>query len=785
VTEWLVEPFRTTFMRHALAAGWLAATTCALVGVWVVVRGQTFLGDAVAHGILPGVGVAFAMGASLLVGALVGACTMAVIVAVIGRAGRVRDDVAIGVTFAGMLAAGVLVVGRTARTGGELTGFLFGSIAGVTRHDLVVQGALTAVCALAVVALHRPLTALAFDPAKAEMLGLHPGRTQVAQLLLVALAVVVSYQTLGALLVFALLTAPAASAVLLARRLPGAMLLAAGFGGAAVTVGLIVSWHADTAIGATIATLSTLGFLVTLAGRALYRRLRGALRGRRAAAAAALAACALLGGACGPASGGAGGGSVLRVATSSELFADLVRQVAGGQARIRTIIPPGSDPHSYEPPPSAARLVAEADLVVSNGMMLETRALDDLIEANLPRSARHLKLAEAAAAAGARPRELVEEIPLEVPWLGVEVDVDPSGFDPPTVDLQLSALGGPGRFAAYVAGTLGEPERLFDSDDGIGEDDRMRVPMGAHTHLNWAFDTPGRWEVRLAARHSAPGGGTRELASGTVHFTVGTDPPPDRKVVDGGHLDVTVRYPRGGPGRLLLVHEQLGDLDPARTTILVPSAARDEVPDDPRYRFLGEAGTPLWVLPQAVVGKHTHGRLDPHMWLDPRYVRRYVQAITEALVDIAPQHAETFRRRGALAIQRLRRLDDRLRRRLADIPDPRRQIIATHDAFGYLADAYGFRISGFVAPVPGQEPSAAAVARLERAIRDLPVPVVFQEPNYRRQNDLLARIAARNGARVCTLYGETFDTRIRTYHALMEHNASELRRCLGTGRHRS
>ncbi len=787
--DWLTEPLASPFMRNALGAGLLAALTCALVGTWVVLRGQTFLGDAVAHGVLPGVGVAFALGVSTTLGALVGAVGMALVVVALGRGARLHDDVAIGVTFAAMLAVGVLIVGRAGNTGGELTGFLFGAIAGVTRTDLAVQAAFAALVSAALWALHRPLTALAFDPDTAEVLGLRPAATHLAQLVLVAVAVVVSFQVVGALLAFALMTAPPATAVLIVRRIPGVMALAALFGGLAVAAGLVISWHADTAIGATIAVVATFEFVSVAVVRAATRRLaRAGGRGARALSRPAALAVLLAVTACGsPSTSGAGRSGSLQVVTTSELFADLVRRVGADAIEVHTLIPPGSDPHSYEPPPSAARFVAAADLVVSNGLLLETRALTDLIEANLKRGARHLVLAEAAAAAGARPRELVEEVPLEVPWLGVEADADPRHFDPAVIELRLREVQGPGHFSAYVAGTLGEPEIYFRTDDGIGDDDRLAVPLGAHTHLNWVFDAPGRWQVELAAVHVDRAAAATELARATFRFAVGVPPEPDARAaaVDDGHLDLTFRARRAGPGaapegRLLLVHEERGDLEPADTTVVVPDAARDEVPDDPRYAFLGTAGSPLWVLPQAVAGKHTHGRLDPHLWLDPDYARRYVQLITDALVELDPDRAEAYRRRGAAAAADLQRLDERIRAVLAAIPADRRKIISTHDAFGYLAAAYDFEVSGFVAPTPGQEPSAAAVERLERAIRALPVPVVFQEPNYRRQNDLLARIAARNDAEVCTLYGETFDRRIRSYEALMLHNAAELRRCLGT-----
>ena len=133
-------------------------------------------------------------------------------------------------------------------------------------------------------------------------------------------------------------------------------------------------------------------------------------------------------------------------------------------------------------------------------------------------------------------------------------------------------------------------------------------------------------------------------------------------------------------------------------------------------------------------------------------------------------------------LRQLNELDDYVRTTLATIPASRRQLITTHDAFGYLASAYGMTVAGFVVPNPAQEPSVEQVRKLSDTIRNLKVPAVFTEPNLAQRASVLIQVARDQGVQVCSLYGDSFDDRARTYVAMMRHNADELRRCLGETR---
>lgn len=264
---WLVEPFEPEFMQRALLAGILASTLSAIVGTWVVVRGLTFIGDALAHGVIPGLAVAALVGFDLTLGAALSAAAMVAVLAAVRGRTPLPDDAAIGLTFVGMLALGVIVISRSASFATDLTAFLFGDVLGVTDGDLVVQAVVTVVVLVASVVLHRPLLALALDETKAAALGLRPRLTHAVLLGLVALAVVASFRTVGSLLVFGLLVAPPATASLVARRVPVLMAVAVLAGWISVTVGLLVSFHLDTAAGATMAGVAVAGFFVVLLAR--------------------------------------------------------------------------------------------------------------------------------------------------------------------------------------------------------------------------------------------------------------------------------------------------------------------------------------------------------------------------------------------------------------------------------------------------------------------------------------------------------------------------------------
>ncbi len=272
--DWLVDPLGYGFVRTGIVAGLLTVVMTSVVGTWVVLRGMTFMGDALAHGVLPGITFAFLLGADLLLGAAVAAVAMVVGVNVVHRRARLPEDAGIGLLFVGMLALGVIIISRRAAFAGDLTAFLFGDAIGVTAADIRVAAVTAVVTALLTVVLYRPFIVLAFSERKATVLGLRPGLAHAGLLALLALAIISSFRAVGVLLVFGFIVAPPATASLVARRVPTMMAAAIGFGSLGVVSGLLVSFHADTAASATMAGMTVAIFFLVLAGREVVEATR-------------------------------------------------------------------------------------------------------------------------------------------------------------------------------------------------------------------------------------------------------------------------------------------------------------------------------------------------------------------------------------------------------------------------------------------------------------------------------------------------------------------------------
>ena len=491
----------------------------------------------------------------------------------------------------------------------------------------------------------------------------------------------------------------------------------------------------------------------------------------RAAALVASAALALAG--CGAPGGASGEDAALRVVTTTEILADLVRNVGGERVQVDSLVPAGADPHSYEPTPADARTVAEAGVTFTNHLLLEEHALIKTIDANAPRDAPNVSLAERSETYGAHVIPLVEDVGLDVLWLGLRVRGDGAARGATRaseVRLRATRHDGPGELVAYLTDALGQPRVHVSTADGLDRRDAATLPPGAHTHLNWAFTAPGIHRLTLEAHLRTRARGERRIGAATFTFAVGVDAraaAPGRTVLDRGELYAFAGA--AGAQRALAAEEVMID---------VPDRAAERIPDDDRFGFLGRPGARVLQLPQAVLGEHVHGEIDPHLWQDVRNAAAYVQLIRDTLRRADPAGAATYARNARRYLATLDRLDAHVREQVAAIPRARRQLITTHDAFGYLAAAYGLRVAGFVVPNPAQEPSVEQVERLTETIARLRVPAVFMEPSLRRRATLLTQVAHDHEMEVCKLYGDAFDDDARSYVAMMRHNARELRRCL-------
>ena len=258
-----IEPFiNNEFLRLSLAAGILVAITCAIAGTFVVLRGLAFVGDALAHGVLPGIATAMLLGVSGIVGAAVGALVMMGGVSLVSRRFRLSGDTAIGLLFVGMLALGVMITSRSRTFVGDLSRILFGELLGVNGADLLLQVlALVIVAAIAFVS-RRPFLLLSVDEGLANTSGFSTRIFHNIMLTMIAITVVASFQTVGTLLVLGMLIAPAATGALFARRISTMMLIATVVGSTSTYVGLLISYHFNLAAGASIVLTAVFIFAV-------------------------------------------------------------------------------------------------------------------------------------------------------------------------------------------------------------------------------------------------------------------------------------------------------------------------------------------------------------------------------------------------------------------------------------------------------------------------------------------------------------------------------------------
>ena len=262
----VLEPLRYAFMLRGMAAAVMVGLVCATVGTYVVLRGMAFFGDALAHAILPGVAVGYLVGggtgASLFWWALLAAVLSSLGIGAISRGTTIKEDTAIGIIFAGMFALGIALISTVRNYTADLTHFLFGDVLGVRTADLWLTGIFGGLIILAVIAFYKEFLVISFDPILAATLRLPAKLLDNVLMILIAVAIVVSLQTVGVALMVAMLVTPAATAYLLTRRLPVMIILAALIGALSGIAGLYISYYISVASGAAIVLVCTLVFLL-------------------------------------------------------------------------------------------------------------------------------------------------------------------------------------------------------------------------------------------------------------------------------------------------------------------------------------------------------------------------------------------------------------------------------------------------------------------------------------------------------------------------------------------
>lgn len=262
IVNGLLTPLTYAFIQRGLLAALMVGVLCSVIGCYIVLRSMAFLGDAMAHAVLPGVAIAYLLGRNLTLGALAAALVVALGVGLFSRRGAIKEDTAIGVLFAAALSIGVVLISSIRTYAVDLSHILFGNVLGVSSLDLWLTAGLGAVILISILVFYRPFLVISFDPVLATTLRMRVGFFNNLLLVLLALTIVISMQTVGVGLVAAMLVTPAATAFLLVRRLPNMMALAGLIGGFSSLIGFFASYHLNVASGAAIVLTATLLFLL-------------------------------------------------------------------------------------------------------------------------------------------------------------------------------------------------------------------------------------------------------------------------------------------------------------------------------------------------------------------------------------------------------------------------------------------------------------------------------------------------------------------------------------------
>ncbi len=284
--DWLTEPLRYEFMQRAMVEVVLMGAVTGAVGAYVVLRGLSFIGDALSHAIFPGIVIAYLLGHSVFIGAMAFGVLTSTAITVVATNRRLKEDSAIGVMFAGTFALGIVLISSSDNFTRDLASFLFGNVLGATMTDIWVSAGAGLVVILFLLLFHRELLIVSFDRVAGESMGIKVFWIDLLLLLMISLTIVISLRAVGNILVVAMLVTPAATARLLTDRLPVMIGLSSAIGVLSGVGGLLVSFHTDVAAGGTIVLVAT-GIFATvwlfapenglITGRLIRHRIRDEL----------------------------------------------------------------------------------------------------------------------------------------------------------------------------------------------------------------------------------------------------------------------------------------------------------------------------------------------------------------------------------------------------------------------------------------------------------------------------------------------------------------------------
>ena len=268
---YIIEPFEYSFMVRALVVSVLVGVMCPVLGAYVITRGRAFMGDALAHSVLPGMVVAFLLGISPFYAAVPTGILIALSMGSVARRTGISEDTSIGIIFAGMFALGLVMLSSADNINVNIEDLLLGQVLGVSQTDVYVSLGLAALVLLGLYAFHRQLIYTTFDPVGAKVVGIKTGFVEYVLLALLALVIVIGIQAAGIVLVMAMLITPAATAYLLAKRFVQVMAIGALIGAISAVVGLYLSYYADMPSGPAMALVATGAFAIAAVWKHTWR----------------------------------------------------------------------------------------------------------------------------------------------------------------------------------------------------------------------------------------------------------------------------------------------------------------------------------------------------------------------------------------------------------------------------------------------------------------------------------------------------------------------------------
>lgn len=357
------------FLQNALVTSVAIGVVAGAIGCFIILRGMSLMGDAISHAVLPGVALSFILGIHFFIGAIVFGILASILITYISQNSTIKSDTAIGITFSSFLALGVILIG-IANSSTDLFHILFGNVLAVQDADKWLTVGIAVLVILVIILFFRPLLITSFDVNMAKAFGMNVQFYHYLLMILLTLVSVTAMQSVGTILVVALLVTPAATAYLYTKRLKTMIVLSSILGGVSSVIGLFIGYSFNIAAGSSIvltaAAMFVIGFFLSPKQRVKH--------GKKGIAIAA-AILALFAGGLGYYAHQNSAGEAeekLDVVVTNSILNDITKNIAGDRINLHSIVPVGKDPHDYEPLPEDVQKSTDADLIFYNGLNLET-----------------------------------------------------------------------------------------------------------------------------------------------------------------------------------------------------------------------------------------------------------------------------------------------------------------------------------------------------------------------------------------------------------------------------